>query len=723
MTDASDGDSAHAVTPRIGVCYFPEHWPRERWEADVEEMVEAGIEVVRMAEFAWGCLEPSRGEFDFEWLDEVVGMFGEADVDVVLCTPTATPPKWLVDERPEILQAEPDGMTRAFGSRRHYCFNSPTYREETERIVRTMAERYADNEHVVGWQTDNEYGCNYTVRCYCDDCARAFRAWLEEEYGSIEALNEAWGTTFWSQQYDSFEAVDPPRHTAASHHPSRLLDYARFSSDSVVSYNSLQSSLLREANPEWFVTHNFMGNFPTLDAHDVGDDLDFAAWDSYPTGFVQDRRTGDPVPRKLRAGDPDQLGLNHDLYRDPGNPRGFWVMEQQPGDINWPPYGTQPAEGTMRLWAHHAVAHGAEVVSFFRWRRCREGQEQYHAGLRKHDGTPDRGYDDATRVASELRTVANAARSSDGAVDADETANVGGRNTGLGPVRAPVALLHEYDDLWALSEQPHAPDFEYWTHFGAYYRALRARGIGIDVVHPTADLDPYACVLAPTLHLVDGGLATHLGEYVRDGGHLLATIRTGLKDPRNKLHEALAPGPLADLFGVRVSQHESLPPALDCRVTYRGAEYDYRTFAEWLAVDSGGAEDADNADDGNGAPATVRGRFETGVRAGRPAIAERAVGEGSAAYCGVWPEADLADALVTDLLDRADLAHTERLPDGVRLAERDSLTWVTNFTSEPIEVAVHDADPQWLLGDSTVEAYDVAIVHAPATSVTIATDD
>ena len=150
MTDASDGDSAHTVIPRIGVCYFPEHWPRERWETDVEEMVEAGIEVVRMAEFAWGCLEPSRGEFDFEWLDEVVGMFGEADVDVVLCTPTATPPKRLVDKRPEILQAEPDGTTRAFGSRRHYCFNSPAYREETERIVRTMAERYADNEHVVG---------------------------------------------------------------------------------------------------------------------------------------------------------------------------------------------------------------------------------------------------------------------------------------------------------------------------------------------------------------------------------------------------------------------------------------------------------------------------------------------------------------------------------------------------------------------------------------------
>ena len=330
----SDGSTGGAAVPRTGVCYFPEHWPRERWEMDAKQMAAAGLEVVRLAEFPWGRLEPERGALDFEWLDTAVSVLGKAGLDVVLCTPTATPPKWLVDEHPDILQEEADGTIRAFGSRRHYCFNSSTYREESERITRQLAAHYTDNLHVVGWQTDNEYGCHGTVRCYCDDCAGAFREWLRERYGTIERLNEAWGTTFWSQQHTDFREVDPPRHTVTDHHPSRLLDYARFASASVAEYNRLQTRLLRAANDEWFVTHNFMGQFPSLDAHDVGSALDFAAWDSYPTGFVQDRRKGEPTPAELRAGDPDQVALNHDLY---GNP--FWVMEQQPGDINWPPYG------------------------------------------------------------------------------------------------------------------------------------------------------------------------------------------------------------------------------------------------------------------------------------------------------------------------------------------------------------------------------------------------
>jgi beta-galactosidase GanA len=425
----------------VGVCYFPEHWPRERWETDVAQMAEAGLEYVRMGEFSWSRLEPRRGEFDFEWLDRAVELVGDHGMQVVLCTPTATPPKWLVDERPDILQEEPDGTTREFGSRRHYCFNAESYREETERVVSRMVDHYAGNPHVAGWQTDNEYGCHRTVRCYCDDCAAGFRDWLRERYGSVDVLNEEWGTTFWSQRHADFGEVDPPRHTPAEHHPSRLLDYYRFASDSVVDYNRLQADIIRSADDGWFVTHNFMGDFPTLDAFDVSEDLDFAAWDSYPTGFVQDRRPGEPATWELRAGDPDQVGRNHDLYRGAsGGP--FWVMEQQPGDVNWPPYAPQPADGAMRLWAHQAVAHGADAVLYFRWRRCREGQEQYHAGLRKQDGSPDRAYDEATTAASEL---------------ADLTAD-------LGPVDAPVALLHEYDSEWAIDIQPHAPDFDYWEY-------------------------------------------------------------------------------------------------------------------------------------------------------------------------------------------------------------------------------------------------------------------
>jgi beta-galactosidase len=661
------------TTPRAGVCYFPEHWPRERWETDAEQMADAGLEVVRMAEFSWARLEPRRGDFDFSWLDESIDLLGEAGLDVVLCTPTATPPKWLVDDHPDILQEEPDGTTRAFGSRRHYCFNSETYREDTERIVEKLAGRYAGDDRVVGWQTDNEYGVHDTIRCYCDDCARAFRSWLEARYGTVEALNDAWGTTFWSQRYDDFSEVDPPRHTAAEHHPSRLLDYARFSNDSVVDYNRLHADLLRDADDDWFVTHNFMGDFGALDAHAVGRGLEFSTWDSYPTGFVQDRRGGEATPAELRTGDPDEVSMNHDRYGAP-----FWVMEQQPGDVNWPPHAPQPADGAMRLWAHQAVAHGADAVLYFRWRRCLEGQEQYHAGLRRRDGSADRAYHDATRVADEF-------------ADLD-----------LAPPDRSVALLDDFEHEWALSAQPHAPDFDYWRHARNYYRALRARGVDVDVVHPETDLAGYDAVVAPTLYLAGADLAGRLESFVDDGGHLLVTLRSGVKTEGNQLRDEMPPGPLADLVGARVERYESLPETLDTRVTYRGDTYDYRTFGEWLSADE----------------ATVRGRHATGVAEDEAAIVTRRRGEGSVSYCGVWPEAGLADAVVTSLLDRAGLDYTEWLPDTVRFAERDGHTWVLNFGLDPVGVGTPD-DADWVLGGPTVESAGVAVVDAPASALSV----
>lgn len=660
----------------VGACYFPEHWPSEQWERDIEQMAEAGLEYVRMGEFSWGVLEPERGTFVFDWLDEALELIGERGMEAVLCTPTATPPKWLVDERPEILQTEPDGTVRQHGSRRHYCYNSDAYREETKRVVTRLADRYADHPYVAGWQTDNEFGCHRTVRCYCDDCAASFRDWLQERYGDVESLNDAWGTTFWSQTYNSFDAVDPPRPTPAEHHPSRLLDYARFSSDSVVDYNRLHVDLLADANDDWFLTHNFMGRFPTLNAYDVSADLDFVSWDSYPTGFVQDRKQTEATTDQLRAGDPDQVGMDHDLYRSALD-RPFWVMEQQPGDVNWPPHCPQPGDGAMRLWAHHATAHGADAVLYFRWRRCLEGQEQYHAGLLKQDGEPDRGYHNAVTAASELSAVGDAAH-----------------------VDAAVAVVFDYDSLWALEAQPHAPEFDYWELQETFYGALRARGVQVDVVPPETTLEDYEAVVAPALHLVTDELANRLTAYVEAGGELLLGPRTGVKDNANKLRPELQPGPLAPLVGATVDQHESLPPTVDTRVR-RSADadqqYGFRTWAEWLDLST----------------ATPLLAYDTdGIEADRIAATRNAVGDGSLVYCGVWPEPALADDLVTSLLGRANVSHSDRLPDGVRVAERDGRTWVTNFTSDTYRVHT-DADPTWIIGDAVVGGFDVAVADAP----------
>ena len=540
---------------RLGVCYFPEHWPRERWESDVEQMAETGIEYVRMGEFAWNRFEPEPGEYEFGWLEEAVDLVGEQGMESVLCTPTATPPKWLVEEYPDVRQERPDGTPLEFGSRRHYCFNSPEYWRESRRIVERLADHFAGNEHVAGWQTDNEFGCHDTVRCYCEDCTTAFREWLRERYDSIDALNEAWGNAFWSQEYTSFSEVDVPGPTPAEHHPTRLLEYARFASDSVVEYNRLHVDLLRAADDgdEWFVTHNFMGDFEPLDAFDVSEDLDVAAWDSYPTLHTQ-HASDTPAPEEIseelhRAGDPDVTGMNHALFRGAsGGP--FWVMENQSGDVRAFPYSAEPADGMIRLWTHQAAAHGADVVSYFRWRRCRFGQEQYWGALCNYDGSPDRGLEEAATAAEEFETLPD-----------------------LDAPTGDVAILVDYDSMWALHTERHAPEFDYWAHLRTYYRALRRRGVTVDLVSTTVDLEEYAAVVTPSLHLVEDDLAGRLGAYVETGGELLATIRSATKDEYDTLRDELAPGPLTEVFGTRVEQHESLAPEVETRVSYDGETY------------------------------------------------------------------------------------------------------------------------------------------------------
>lgn len=670
-----------------GVCYFPEHWQRNQWKNDIEQMSESGIEYVRMAEFSWNRMEPEPGTYEFEWLEEAVDLVSDYGMKAVLCTPTATPPKWLVDEYPDIRQEKPDGTLLEFGSRRHYCFNSPEYHRESRRIIGKMAERFADNEHVTGWQTDNEFGCHGTVRCYCDDCTSAFRTWLREKYDSIEALNKAWGNSFWSQEYTSFAEVDVPGPTPAEnqHHPSRLLDYRRFASDSVVEYNRLHTEILRDANSDWFITHNFMGDFDSLDGFAVSEDLDFASWDNYPTLSSQKASdTPDPDSEAgadlQRVGDPDINSMNHALYRGASN-GPFWVMENQAGDIRAYPYSAEPADGMMRLWAHEAVAHGCDVVSYFRWRRCRFGQEQYWGGLNNYDGSPDRGLEEATQAAEEFEELPD--------LDAPD---------------GDVAMLVDYDSLWALSSELHTPDYDYWGHIRAYYRALRARSVTVDLVPTSTDLSNYAAIITPSLHLVDEELAARLADFAADGGELLMTARTAMKDEHDKLRDELAPGPLAEALGAHVVQHESLAPGIETRASYNGEIYEYQIWGEWLTVDE----------------ATVVGQHVTGVAADEPAIVRNEHGDGHIAYVGIWPESDLGDAITTALLNRADVPFGDRLPELVRLTERDGYTWVTNFRSDPVDI-----DPgsgEVTIGDTTVAGCDLAVVDSPSSEIEVDID-
>ncbi len=611
----------------LGVCYYPEHWPEEGWEREARRMADLGLTWVRVGEFAWSRLEPEPGRLAFDWLDRAIDTLTEAGLKVVLGTPTATPPKWLVDRHPEVLPVGRDGRVRGFGSRRHVCFSSPAYRDETRRIVTLLAERYGDHPGVGAWQTDNEYGCHDTVRCYCPRCREAFQGWLRQRYGTVEALNEAWWTVFWSQEVRTFEEVELPGQAVTEANPSHSLDYYRFASDQVVRYNRLQVDLLR-AHSDKRILHNTMGFFDQYDAFALASDLDALAWDAYPLGMLEES----PLPaavkeRYLRIGHPDLVGFNHDLVRGLKD-RPFWVMEMQPGAVNWAKTNPLPAAGAVRLWAHQAFAHGAEVVSYFRWRAALGAQELMHAGLELHDGRPAPASEEVRRVAAELAPV--------------------------GGARPRVALLFDYEDLWATELQPHAEGWSYWALQLAFYGVLRALGVDVAVTHPDRDLTAYPLALAPSLHLMDEARAQRLARYVEGGGRLLVGPRSGAKT-RTNVAQAPAPGPLRALSGVRIDRVDALRPGVAGAVELGGTVHAFTTWADLLDVD----------DPSSAGAAEVLARYREPAYGGAAALTRRAHGKGACLTLGAWGDAGLLAAVLLPLLAETGVATTP-LPEGVR---------------------------------------------------------
>ncbi|MEM6513255.1 MAG: beta-galactosidase [Pseudomonadota bacterium] len=520
------------VQPVLGVCYYPEHWPSDNWAGDAERMRALGIRWVRIGEFAWSRIEPLPGRLDWAWLDEAIDTLASHGLEIILGTPTACPPKWLVDASPSILAVDAEGRPRGFGSRRHYCFSSMAYRIEARRITAAVAERYASHPAIVAWQVDNEYGCHDTVESYSLDARVLFRGWLDERYPGIEALNEAWGNVFWSMEYTSFEQIDPPVGAVTETNPAHRLAWQRFCSDQVADFNRDQVRVLKEHGVTVDITHNYMGHFTAFDHFDVADDLDVASWDSYPLGFLDAFEQDEArVAAYRQQGDPDTAAFHHDLYRAVGRGR-WWVMEQQPGPVNWAAANAAPLPGMPRLWALEAFAHGAELVSFFRWRQAPFAQEQNHAGVLLPNG------EDAP-LASELRQLA------------EDMAAIDWDGTG----RARVALVFAYDATWVTDIQPQAAGFSALGQMRAWYRAARRLGADIDIVPPTANLDGYDLVLLPCLPIVTDDLASRLQQAsaVRVVGP-----RSGSRTDDFRIPETQPPGALQALLPLSLVQIDSI---------------------------------------------------------------------------------------------------------------------------------------------------------------------
>ena len=502
---------------RFGVCWFPEQYPDADWSVDTALMADMGLNLVRIGEFAWSSYQPTRKAFDWDWLDRAIDTAADAGLDVVLCTPTATPPVWLMRERPEIVAVGPDGRRRAYGSRRHTCSTSAAYRQEAAQIVSTLVERYAEHGAIAGWQVDNEPGNHDSARCWCDECQTAFTGWLENRYGTVDELNQAWGTAFWSMTYPDFEAVLLPVPTMTSHNPSLELAHRQFASDQAVSFLKEQFDIIAAASDQP-ITTNFYSEDTPVDQQAVARLGGVASMDNYPHGPL----------------DPMVTAYLLDLTRGAAGPGGeAGVMEQQPGPINWTATNPPVPPGQVRLWTWQAALHGYDRLFYFRWRAARHAQEMYHAGLLRQDGSH-------TAAVEEIRTT------------------IAEINDASLPRPTPrVALLHSYVDGWALEINPHLAGMtQRDLQMGAYV-AARSLGLDVAIASERDDLSAYEVVLAPAWHISSAARIDQIEQALDSGTRVILGPRSLVVDEHYAWSDRPLPGGLAERLGARVVEHLS----------------------------------------------------------------------------------------------------------------------------------------------------------------------
>ncbi len=649
--------------PQLGVCYYPEHWPQEWWAEDARRMAELGLTFVRIGEFAWSRLEPKQGQYEFGWLKQAIDTLHAHGLRVVLGTPTATPPKWLVDAMPDMLPVDAMGRPRGFGSRRHYDFSHDGYRDACRRIVTALAREFGEHPGVAAWQTDNEYECHNTTLSFSNAARQAFHDWLSRRYQSPQALNRAWGNGFWSMEYNSFDEVELPNLAVTELNPAHRMDFRRFSSDQVASFNRLQVDILRKYSPGRDIIHNFMGRTLAFDHYDVGADLDVSSWDSYPLGFLDDRsdRPDDFRLKFLRAGDPDFQAFHHDLYRSTSNGR-WWIMEQQPGPVNWAPHNPVPRDGMVRLWTWEAFAHGAEVVSYFRWRQAPFAQEQMHAGLLRPDSVEAPGFHEAKAVADEIAALG-----------------------AIATARSKVALILDYPSAWAWEIQPQGREFDYFRLVFDFYTTLRGLGLSVDIRSSRdADFSGHALIVVPGLFAWPEGLAKALQT---SGAQVVIGPRSGSKTQDFAIPHDLPPGLPGDMLDAKVTRVESLPH--NAPVAVEGMAGDIRLWREFIEPGP---------------------QCETLLRAsdGHPLLLR----QGNIQYLAGWPDPQAMVPIVGALAENAGIA-IMHLPEGLRLRRAGDLLFGFNYGPEPVDIAPFVGQGDYLLGQATLPPSGVACLRKP----------
>ncbi|MFU8854499.1 beta-galactosidase [Micromonospora sp. SL1-18] len=640
--------------PKImfGGDYNPEQWSQDVWVEDMKLMVDAGVSLVSVGIFSWASVEPRPGTYEFDWFDRVMDNLAEAGIGASLATMTASPPPWLSRHHPQVLPERIDGVRLWPGGRQQYCPSSPVYREYAGRLVEHLARRYAGHPALKLWHIGNEYGCHVRA-CYCDVSAEDFRRWLRERYGDIGALNEAWSTTFWSQRYDDWADILPPRTAPTFANPAQKLDFARFSNDAILACYLAERDIVRRHTPHVPVTTNFIGLVhKPIDSYRWAAEQDVVSLDSYP----------DPYDPRAHV----EAAFGYDLIRSARRGQPWLLMEQAPSAVNWRERNAPKPPGLMRLWSWQAVAQGADAVLFFQWRQAAGGAEKFHSAMVPHGGTDTRAHREIRALGQEIAGVAELA---------------GTR------VHADVAILHEWDNWWALESDAHPAVLDMLETHRAHYAPLFDAHVTCDVVSPTADLSSYRLVVVPNLYLMSAEVAARLRRYVEDGGHLVVSFFSGIVDESDRAYLGGYPAPLRDVLGLRIDEFWPLPTGGTVELDIAGQRHTGTVWSEWIETE--GAE--------------VVATFADGELAGRPAVTRHVYAAGAAWYLATRPEPATMRALLDRIRGEAGVEPVlPDLPAGLQAVVRHgpdrSYLLLLNHSSEVVTVAL-PAPAVDLLGD------------------------
>ncbi len=655
---------------KIAIDYYPEHWDRSLWEDDVRAMAQLGVYAVRVGEFAWSRMEPAEGVYDFEWLDQAVELIARYGMKVILGTPTNCAPLWLYTAYPQTVQCERDGQRTHLGIRGHRCQTSPVFRAYAEKIIRKMAERYAGRPEILGWQIDNEVESNH---CTCPSCRERFQQFCREKHGTLEQLNRDWGTVVWSGEYSDWSQIECFNTAWVNKsdwfNPAYMLDYERFCSATTAEYVAFQADLIREYDPKALITTNACFGLHVQDFYQEFAPLDVASYDNYPPVDIPE--------------DPHEVYSNAfalDMVRG-WKKRNFWVMEQLGGPMGcWMPTTRAMEPGMLEGYAMQAVAHGADLLNFFRWRTASTGAEMYCFGLLDHDNKPNRRLKELELLGDRLQKA--------GELDGTQ-------------IHSQVALIFSPEQSYNFANQTQSRGFDYWRQERLFHDTLMGLGVNVDVLSDAEPLDPahYKLVIVPAYAVTSDAFAQKLTEYVRAGGHAVLTVRSGAKDANgNCTVGEYLPGKFAQLCGCRVLESDAIGEAVQTVRDANGNVHNISVWCDLLELDG----------------ARAIAEYDERYYAGMPAACRNTFGKGSCSYVGTVGDKGFHRALLVGELRLAGIDFIENLPAGVESSTRSSDTCEYRFffnntmrnhtffyqgkrvSMQPLEAKISTSDGRWL---------------------------